>query len=47
MTGGGSPVTGCEKSERSTFDAPLSDLTDLEPVNYYRIRVHFIFDGGK
>ena len=36
-----------EKSEKSTFEAPLSDLTDLEPVNYYRIRVHFIFDGGK
>ena len=40
-------TTPFEKSEKSTFEAPLSDLTDLEPVNYYRIRVHFIFDGGK
>ena len=39
--------TPFEKSEKSTFEAPLSDLTDLEPVNYYRIRVHFIFNKSE
>ena len=35
------------KWPESTFEAPLSDLSDEKPVNYYRIKVHFIFGGGK
>ena len=40
-------TTPFKKSEKSTFEAPLSDLTDLEPVNYYRIKVHFIFNKSE
>ena len=51
MTGGGTVVTNLagkayERCEKSTFEAPLSDLDDENPVNYYRIKVHFIFGGG-
>ena len=28
-----------------SFEAPLDDLSDSEPVNYYRIKVHFIFEN--
>ena len=39
-----SPNVPYEKCPEWSFEAPLSDLTDEEPVNYYRIKVHFIFD---
>ena len=39
-----SPNVPYEKCQEWSFEAPLSDLTDEEPVNYYRIKVHFIFD---
>ena len=39
-----SPNVPYEKCPKWSFEAPLSDLTDEEPVNYYRIKVHFIFD---
>ena len=49
LNGGGTAVRDLndnqfERCEQSTFEAPLKDLTDEEPVNYYRIKVHFIFD---
>ena len=34
------------KWPESTFEAPLDDLTENEPVRYYRIKVHFTFGGG-
>ena len=42
-----SPSVPYEKCPEWSFEAPLSDLTDEEPVNYYRIKVHFLFGGGK
>ena len=49
--GGGTVVTNLAeeayyKWPESTFEAPLSDLSDENPVNYYRIKIHFIFGGG-
>ena len=49
--GGGTVVTNLAgnayyKWDESTFEAPLSDLSDENPVNYYRIKIHFIFGGG-
>ena len=35
------------KWPESTFEAPLDDLTENEPVRYYRIKVHFTFGGGE
>ena len=50
--GGGTVVTNLDeeayyKWPKSTFEAPLKDLTDAEPVNYYRIKVHFIFNKSE
>ena len=52
LNGGGTVVTNLEekayyKWPKSTFEAPLKDLTDAEPVNYYRIKVHFIFNKSE
>ena len=51
LANGGAVVTNLAeeayyKWDESTFEAPLSDLSDENPVNYYRIKVHFIFGGG-
>ena len=55
LAGGGSVVTNkvdkdavkeYYKWHESTFEAPLSDLDDDNPVRYYRIKVHFTFGGG-